>query len=78
MQAQEIYMLVPHPYPLPEGEGGESDSSRQTGGASAVRSTQPLDDAALRQIGDLLLGVADGREDLLVVRAQLGGSIAQR
>src|SRR5262249_40651171 len=32
----------------------------------------------LHQVGDLLLGVADGREDLLVVLAQLGGSIAQR
>src|SRR5712691_13569062 len=43
-----------------------------------VMRRQPLDDAALRQVGDRLLGVADGREDLLVVRAQLGGSIAQR
>src|SRR5262245_26260079 len=39
---------------------------------------QLLDDAALCQVGDLLLGVADRGEGLLVVLAQLGGSVTQR
>ena len=37
-----------------------------------------LDDAPLREIGDVLLGVAERGQDLLVVLAELGGGDANR